>query len=1059
MVFTLKEYMKRYQDTTFRDFVREIFDKYTILFLGYGFGEFELIGYLLRETGSTPQVLRHFTVQGLYRGDERMLRFEQLYYRQMGIEVRAYQKDEKGYEQLIHVIREWAKRINQVSNYLHTTFDEIDHILRGDSTAGADKLFQLIHDDKPLAHYTLRKLVESERAVDWFIPFKDRDHFAGRHNPKAEEVEGQPGSYRIPLWRVLPFLEKVAKRNKEKPTGEITEALIEIVEGIIGYRDSEGKRVANYRTDGYMAKIMFLLPAEKWKPEYIDFIGSAGESEFGADLTDIAVQENVLPALIENNKRALVLRMLEVMFRYKETKKGAFTDIEPNMKNFWLQDALRKNKGGIIELCGVDAAVVAIEKLKELAKGRERDFLNIAVPTVEESSLRIVDDDFELQLVDFVRDVLAECDGESTRIVVRQLLEEGNAAILKRIAIHTINQRYGELSDLFWAYEGNLWEEAQHEGYELLKAHCKELGEAEIKEVIEWVEAIEYPESDKYDREEKEAHQKKEMLSALLESKDGQILELYKKYDAIAPGPLDHPGYPFWGEFGEVRHISPVEMEELATWENAEIAKYLREYKVEDTREWRLEQISAEGLRNCLIQACKETPKKFASDMKPFLDVPATYQSAILRGLNEAWNARKEFEVKGVLEFAEQVVGQKTLWEKKVEEGEFDYGAWVVSQITEFVENGMRSDEHAFEAELLPQVKKILDMLAEKAPSHIREDRRVVDAVLSSPRADVFSAMVLYALRYARVYKKKENERWPEGMKEDFTRRLDKDSEPAPDFVLTLMQYLPNIAYLDEEWLFGHLDQIFPLDDDERWAIVFEGYLGYSARIYEKMYKKLREKGHYAKAVDGAIREKYAREKLIQHIAVAFIEGWEEVENEESLINLLLKKKAIDDLHEIVGFLLTIKEGGDSRKKLEAKIKGLWKTMFAVLEPEQERKECQSVISHLGLWLKIVPKIDDEIKEWAKLSAKYAGVGWRGEMLVEHLAKHAKGTPGHVGEIYVEMLEGGTCSDYRQDRITDIVRSLYTGGAEEHANRICNLYGEMGYYFLREIYQENNEVK
>ena len=86
-------------------------------------------------------------------------------------------------------------------------------------------------------------------------------------------------------------------------------------------------------------------------------------------------------------------------------------------------------------------------------------------------------------------------------------------------------------------------------------------------------------------------------------------------------------------------------------------------------------------------------------------------------------------------------------------------------------------------------------------------------------------------------------------------------------------------------------------------------------------------------------------------------------------------------------------------------------------------------------------------------------MGWHGEMLVECLGKHVKKAPEHVGEIYVEMLNGGTYSDYKEENIVKIVRCLYENGAAEHANSICNLYGEAGLYFLRETYEEYNKAK
>ncbi|GAI01033.1 unnamed protein product, partial [marine sediment metagenome] len=110
----------------------------------------------------------------------------------------------------------------------------------------------------------------------------------------------------------------------------------------------------------------------------------------------------------------------------------------------------------------------------------------------------------------------------------------------------------------------------------------------------------------------------------------------------------------------------------------------------------------------------------------------------------------------------------------------------------------------------------------------------------------------------------------------------------------------------------------------------------------------------------------------------------------------------------------------------------------------------------LHLWLDIIDEIDDEITPWVKLTAKYINVSFRDFELVENLVKHVVKKPKNVGEIYIEMLNGGAYPDYKQEDIKTIVECLYSSGFKEYADTICNMYGEVGYYFLRELYEKNN---
>jgi hypothetical protein len=903
-------------------------------------------------------------------------------------------------------------------------------------------------------YFVREKLPNVDNVLDWLDALKDRGYFAGDRNPRPQEVKDQPGCYTIPFWNVLPFLEKVAEENKNNPTPEITDALVEIIDGIIQYRDEKDQRIDNYRTDWFMTKIIFKLPAEKWNDKHIDFVRIAVKSPFGGDLVENAIGEIMLSELIQNSKKDLILRLLNIMLDYERTGKGGRKEIEPIVKKYWIKDALLKHTEGIVKLCGAEAARIGIEKIKGLIKEEDGRFSYTWIPTIEESLQSRSWDSYEDHLINFVRDILEKCNEGEAKSLTEELLQEEDE-VFKRIAVHTVNKRYGLLKDMFWNYKGNLYEAAQHEVYELLKGHCKELDEAEISRVIKWVDEIEYTNIEEENRRRAEAWKRKELLSALLESGDARVRALYNKYDEIAPGKLEHPGFPVWSESGCVEDVSPVEFSEVIKWPNEKIAEYLREYKQEKP-EWGLRRVSTQGLMICFRKCVRENPEKFATDLRAFLSVPQIYQNELLNGFNDAWEAKKEFTIEKVLDYIEALLGSDEFWNEKYGNKQYNYRNGIISQMAEFIEGGTKNDDHAFDAKCLPQIEKILLGLVQKAESRIRDTRRIVDMLLVSPRANVFSAMVNYSLRCARLSGKKEGIKWPNAIRDEFTKRVDRTVEGSLDFALTVTQYLPNLMYLDKEWVFANIERIFAIEDEERWKVVFGGYLEYSQHVYEEFYGFLREKGHYRKAIETEFEDKYIVEKLVQHVAIGFLEGWEDVDNPESLIAFLLRRKDPEQLSELIGFLNTIKEG-EPRKNLEAKIKSLWGALFGLLGKEQGKKEYQHVISKLHMWVGIVPVIDEDVKNWAKLTAKYIGIDWNGDGLVEYLAKHVDKTPQNVGEIYVTMLENGTYPDIGKKDIIRIIQSLYEHGEEKIADTICNMYGEVGLYFLREIYEVHHK--
>lgn len=130
VVLRLPEYMRRYQDNQFKDFLREIFENHVVLFVGYGMGEFELLDFLMIKSDSTDKKrLPRFMLEGYFEGEENILELNQHYYDEMGIRVVGYQMDDEGYGQLYEIIRRWNEEINQTSSYLYDSFDEIDEVV------------------------------------------------------------------------------------------------------------------------------------------------------------------------------------------------------------------------------------------------------------------------------------------------------------------------------------------------------------------------------------------------------------------------------------------------------------------------------------------------------------------------------------------------------------------------------------------------------------------------------------------------------------------------------------------------------------------------------------------------------------------------------------------------------------------------------------------------------------------------------------------------------------------------------------------------------------------
>lgn len=127
LVFTVDQYIDAYLNDEFGRFIEEIFSKYTVLFLGYGLGEFELLDYLIKTTKGKTK--RHFFLKDYFQHEERIYEFEQMYFGKIGITLIPYKKDEKGFNQLKDIVKDWVEEIKESTTVLQKNFNDLDDAL------------------------------------------------------------------------------------------------------------------------------------------------------------------------------------------------------------------------------------------------------------------------------------------------------------------------------------------------------------------------------------------------------------------------------------------------------------------------------------------------------------------------------------------------------------------------------------------------------------------------------------------------------------------------------------------------------------------------------------------------------------------------------------------------------------------------------------------------------------------------------------------------------------------------------------------------------------------
>jgi len=122
MIISIADYLRHYEKGhEISILLEEIFQNFTVLFVGYGLDEYEVMEFLLSSAKNVKRELKHFMLYPAFNSEKNLLKFQDNYYAELGVELIPFQIDKRGHNQLALIIKKWAKQIGPKSkpqNYL-----------------------------------------------------------------------------------------------------------------------------------------------------------------------------------------------------------------------------------------------------------------------------------------------------------------------------------------------------------------------------------------------------------------------------------------------------------------------------------------------------------------------------------------------------------------------------------------------------------------------------------------------------------------------------------------------------------------------------------------------------------------------------------------------------------------------------------------------------------------------------------------------------------------------------------------------------------------------------
>jgi hypothetical protein len=321
MVVSLKDYIEHYADQRVQAFLAAMFKNYTVLFVGYGLAELEILDYIIRSNESLrtgPSEPRHFLLYAHRSTESVQTGFMEHFFRdQCGVGVIKYCIDAKGYPELLNVFKDWSSELDVRDP---TTLDlqtHLDKLIAAPTPTNQEAALHLVNKHKELTSYFVNALKD----LNWFHALDAAGYFSVEHSPGVKEVTQEKGvTYMAEGWPALRYLETIA------PLMNIEQAkrALEIIRAVSA--DAQQRQLDNWRTWWSLATIMSQLPPELIEGTDIEMIRTWITGRFNLSMVGQQLGETLLPRLLEsqepeNWKKALLLVDILSMVRNKEESK------------------------------------------------------------------------------------------------------------------------------------------------------------------------------------------------------------------------------------------------------------------------------------------------------------------------------------------------------------------------------------------------------------------------------------------------------------------------------------------------------------------------------------------------------------------------------------------------------------------------------------------------------------------------------------------------------------------------------------------------------------------
>lgn len=501
--------------------------------------------------------------------------------------------------------------------------------------------------------------------------------------------------------------------------------------------------------------------------------------------------------------------------------------------------------------------------------------------------------------------------------------------------------------------------------------------------------------------------------------------------DLALGAPSRHPDFrsymESWSGPGPTAYTLP---EILSFVEYGSVVEKLNAFQQPNT--WRGP--TTRALVDTLEEVVAYRPQTFLRLLPKFLEAKRPFQYGVINGFKRIWDTTPQDGQEqldwarawaALVEFFEQLIALPGFWKEAViaDHDLTPNRDWIPSVISTFLRAGTSEDSKAYPPELLPRTWELIGTLLQNSEAVTNAKDDAMFQSVNSSKGKAVEALLSHALRACRLSDRATGGHarvWAE-MSPTFDSELARCRNANFEFSTLMGAYIANLDYLERDWLRANVERIFPREFEGNCACALAG-LAY-APATRPVYGMLRDSGVLDEPLRKNFSDRYAREKIIEKIALAYL--WTDEELHSPRFSYFFESERVDDLEDASGLFWSVRNQKLSDAQVERVLSFLDRCVAWGQEGAQPPRKLFSSLSRLICY---VGAVGEREKQWLLAIAPHVVVGHNADEFIEELDRLVEMNPPVISAVLHRVLDTYTPSFDFEGRLKSFLTRLVNHG-------------------------------